>query len=92
MENKKIWLSLLFTIFIVVAGIAIFRIFNRPQPELNQPNQIETPIMNEINHPEINALILEIPVIGYEDGNQLSEYRGICECFADNNDFYILED
>ena len=93
MENKKIWLSLLFTIFIVVAGIALLCIFNRPQPELNQPYQIETPIMNKINHPEINALILEIPVIEYQDGNQLSEpiITGYDQKIIRENDEFILD-
>lgn len=53
----------------------------------------ETSIMEEINHPETNTIILEIPVIEYEDGNQLTEpiITGYDQVVIKQGDEFILD-
>ena len=79
-------------------------IMKSPGPELLLQTQSETPTKNEIVptgtpkmketiQPEINTIILEIPVIEYEDGNQLTEpiITGYDQVVIKRGDEFILD-
>lgn len=93
MANKKYWIYLLFLIFIFVAWIALIGVFNILKSQSNQRTQIKTPTMNIVNQSEVSALILEIPIIEYPDGNQLVEpiITGYDQKIVRENDEFALD-
>ena len=77
---------------------------NSTETELFQPTQTETKLaqvadptettkMEETAQPEISVLILEIPVIEYEDGNQLTEptITGYDQAVINQGDEFVLD-
>jgi len=77
---------------------------NSTETELFQPAQTETKLaqvadpiettkMEETAQPEISVLILEIPVIEYEDGNQLTEpiITGYDQAVIEQGDEFVLD-